>query len=103
MKNLRLIKYLAARRKAGISRSGEQINTDKKTDQDFPGYPHGTASEKMITPESKTDQKLANVQTRDGEKMLRRSSKKDGKINEESSDGSANAFEGTETVNIDRE
>jgi hypothetical protein len=94
MKNKRLNKYLSARK---LSRN-EEIKTDKKTDQDFPGYPHGTASENMITPENETAKRSAGIHIKDGEKMLKTPARKKREIREDESDGSANAFEGTELI-----
>jgi hypothetical protein len=98
MKNKRLTKYLAARKLTRANALKQKTNVDKKTNQDFPGYPHATASEKVITPETKTEKKTARVDTTDGEKMLTTKAKKKTKTNEEQSDGSASAFEGTENV-----
>ncbi|HYC39024.1 MAG TPA: hypothetical protein VEB63_00945 [Chitinophagaceae bacterium] len=93
MSNKRLKKYLEARRKAGGS---GPIRSDRKTDQDFPGYPGGLASENLITPETDSDRKIAAVDERDGEKRIEKNP--GGRVREENSDGSANAFEGTERV-----
>ena len=87
-----------AARKITRANALKQKTMADKTNQDFPGYPHGTASEKVITPGTKTEKKTARVDTKDGEKMLTTKAKKKTKTNEEQSDGSASAFEGTENV-----
>ena len=73
-------------------RKKEEIrqNPDNKIDQDFKGYPHGTAKDEIITPKTKEEKKIADLDNKDGEK---RNYKKD-ESDEQDSDGSANAFEG---------
>jgi hypothetical protein len=68
-------------------------NPDKHIDQDFSGYPHAPASEELINPKTKDEKKSAQVNIKDGEKI--------NKHDQQDSDGSANAFEGTETVSDD--
>lgn len=68
-------------------------NPDKHIDQDFSGYPHAPASAELINPKTKDEKKSAAINTKDGEKV----NKKD----EQDSEGSANAFESTETVSDD--
>ncbi|HEX7847581.1 MAG TPA: hypothetical protein VF476_17395 [Chitinophagaceae bacterium] len=63
---------------------------DKKIDQDFEGYPHGPATDKTIKPRTQEEKETADVYNKDGEKRIYR---KNG-IDEQDSDGSANAFEG---------
>jgi hypothetical protein len=109
MKNKRLRKYL--KQKAGkksdlIEKENIQDQPDKRIDQDFPGYPHAPAKEKTINPKTKQEKKVAAVDTKDGEKIINPQAKKKNKpsateINEEGSDGSANAFEATERVQDD--
>ncbi len=65
-------------------------SNDNKIDQDFPGFPHGHASEKIIRPENDRDKKTADLYNRDGEKI--------NYTEEENSDGSASAFSATEEV-----
>lgn len=72
-------------------------NPDPKIDQDFPGFPYGNASEKIITPETTIEKKVAAVNITDGEKM----DKKKGDKDESASDGSGGAFTATEQVNDD--
>ncbi len=36
-------------------------NPDKKIDEDFKGFPHGQASEKIIKPITKTEKKTARI------------------------------------------
>ena len=72
-------------------------SSDAKIDQDFPGFPHGNATEKIITPETTHEKKVAAVNITDGEKM----DKKKDDIEESASDGSGGAFNATEQVNDD--
>ena len=65
-------------------------STDNKIDQDFPGFPHGTAAEEVIHPTTATEKKVASVNHTDGEKVNKK--EKD----ESNSDGSAGAFKTTE-------
>jgi len=98
MKSKRLRNYLEARKNTRLAGRDESIRTDRKTDQDFPGYPYGTSTEEHITPENTIQRKLASVHEKDGEKILDgRANLKRGK-NEIESDGSGGAFEGTEEV-----
>jgi len=64
-------------------------NPDKKIDQDFKGYPHGPAKDVTIKPKTKNEKKTADLNNKDGEKI---NYQKD-EIDEQDSDGSANAFE----------
>ena len=80
-----------------------QNNPDKHIDQDFKGFPYGTASEEVINPKTKQEEKVAAVDSKDGEKIIDPQEKKKNKqtateTDEENSDGSANAFERTERV-----
>jgi len=99
MKNKRLRNYLqqrADRKKELKSREEIQNNPDKHIDQDFSGFPHAPAKEEVILPRSK--------QERNGEKVIDPPAKQRNKnsgTDESRSDGSANAFEGTETVRDD--
>ena len=72
-------------------------STDNKIDQDFKGFPDGHASEDLINPKSKEDKKTAAVNIKDGEKM----NKDQDKTEEDNSDGSGGAFEGTENMRDD--
>ncbi len=38
-----------------------QQNTDAKIDQDYPGFPHLPSDKKSITPQTKTEKKLAGA------------------------------------------
>ncbi|GAB2811563.1 hypothetical protein [Ferruginibacter profundus] len=38
-----------------------QQNPDAKIDQDYPGFPHLPSDKKSITPQTKTEKKLAGV------------------------------------------
>jgi len=64
-------------------------NPDKKIDQDFTGYPHGPAKEEIIRPRSRRQKETADTDNKDGEKR----SYHRHEIDEQESDGSANAFE----------
>jgi hypothetical protein len=72
MKSRRLHKYLqqkSAVKNKPISRKEDiQTNSDKHIDQDFEGYPHGSAREEMITPKTKQEKKVAAFHIKDGEK-----------------------------------
>jgi hypothetical protein len=100
MKNRRLRNYLQqkATMKANNPVNAETIENhpDKRIDQDFQGYPHAPAKEELINPKTKEQKKTAAVDIKDGEKMDQEDKKK--QIGEEKSNGSANAFEGTEEV-----
>jgi len=72
-------------------------NPDKRMDQDFPGFPGLPAKEEIIKPETPDLEKVADIYEKDGEKR----NYPDDDSNEEESDGSANAFEGTESVKDD--
>ena len=84
MKNSRLRRYLEKRK-------------DARTMQDFPGSPGGTPDPDIIKPENPTEKKIAAIDTKDGEKMLNPPSKRR-KNDPGRDDGSAGAFEATETV-----
>jgi hypothetical protein len=64
-------------------------NPDNKIDQDFTGYPHGPAKEEIIRPRSRRQKETADTGNKDGEKRSYRRPE----IDEQESDGSANAFE----------
>jgi hypothetical protein len=70
-------------------------NPDNKIDEDFVGYPHSPSQKEMINPKSKENKIAANVNSKDGKKRSRQ------EIDESRSDGSANAFEGTEELRDD--
>lgn len=74
-----------------------QRNSDNKIDQDFPGFPHGTATEKMITPKTTVEKKVAAINITDGEKVNKTGEETD----EAKSDGSGGAFEATENMRDD--
>jgi hypothetical protein len=65
---------------------------DQHIDQDFSGYPHAPATKELINPKTKQQKKSAALDIKDGEKINK---------HEEDSDGSANAFDATETVRDD--
>ena len=66
---------------------------DPKIDQDFEGYPAGPATDDTIKPKTKNDHKTADTGKRDGEKINIRPEERKS-LDEQDSDGSANAFEG---------
>ena len=109
MKNKRLRNYLqqkANRDKELNTREDIQSNPDKHMDQDFSGFPHAPAKEEIINPRSKEDKKTAAINVKDGEKVIdtpaKQKSNKQGTDEDEiQSEGSANAFEGTESVRDD--
>ncbi|MDN3654436.1 hypothetical protein QWZ08_02290 [Ferruginibacter paludis] len=72
-------------------------NPDNKIDQDFNGFPHGAAAEKMINPSTREEKKVAAVNITDGEKVNKRAAEKD----EQESDGSGGAFGATENMEDD--
>jgi hypothetical protein len=67
-------------------------NPDNKIDEDFKGYPDGPAKDETIKPKTKNQKKTADLDNKDGEKRNYNSKNKE--IDEQESDGSANAFEG---------
>jgi len=75
------------------SKRDVEQNPDEHIDQDFSGFPHAPASRELINPKTKNEKKSAAINTKDGEKI----NKKD----EQDSEGSANAFAGTENVSDD--
>lgn len=102
MKNKRLRNYLQQKEtgKAGpVKAHAIQNHPDKRIDQDFEGYPHAPAKEELINPKTKEQKKTAALNIKDGEKMDQKNKKK--QTSEQDSDGSANAFEGTENVKDD--
>jgi len=108
MKNKRLQKYLvqkAAKKNTPITEKQDIQNTaDKRIDQDYPGYPHGSSKEELINPTTKEQKKTASLNVKDGEKIIPAPNKKKGsatKKGEEESDGSAKAFERTERIQDD--
>jgi hypothetical protein len=84
-----VIKKLIMAKKPSPILKKEEIrqNPDNKIDQDFKGYPHGTAKEEIIKPETEQEKKIADLDNKDGEKRTYK--KPDG----QDSDGSANPFD----------
>ena len=78
--------------KALTSKEEVNKNKDKHINQDFPGYPHSPASEKIINPKTEEDKANANLK-----------SKNDPAPDEDTHVGSANAFEATEGGDVLRE
>ncbi len=97
MKTKRFREYLDIKKgKAMENKNDVAKHSDDKIDQDFEGYPHGHAKDKVIKPETATEKKTAAVDVKDGEKMDDTSGKKG--RDEQDSDGSGGAFAGTEDV-----
>lgn len=67
-----------------------QNHPDQKIDQDFKGYPHGPAKDETIRPETTEEKKIADIDNKDGEKRKDNAGRD---IDEQDSDGSANAFD----------
>jgi len=65
-------------------------NTDSKIDQDFNGYTSALTKQEVINPKTKSQKKVADLNNKDGEKRKIGNGKI---IDEQESDGSANAFE----------
>jgi len=84
MKSRRFQQYLQARetKKANPARQKEEI----------PG-PHSLTSEANIKPKTTNQKKTAGVAAKDGEKKITKPSRKKRVIDEQESDGSANAFD----------
>ena len=64
MKERRFARYLQKRRhpgKAIETQEAVKANPDNHIDQDFPGFPHGTASEEVINPVSKNEKKVSRA------------------------------------------
>ena len=43
---------------------------DNKIDEDFKGYPHGNAKKEIIKPETEEEKKVADIDNKDGEKII---------------------------------
>ena len=99
MKTKRFQEYLEHKRQTRAIGQKEAVakHSDKKTDEDFKGYPHGQAKEKLIKPETRTEKKTAAVDVKDGEKMNDTGGRSK-QTDEQDSDGSGGAFGGTEDV-----
>lgn len=69
-------------------------NPDPKIDMDYPGFPHGQATENIIKPKNPVDEKTAALTITDGEKIDQGSNG----IKEGDGDASGGAFEATEEV-----
>ena len=93
MKSTRLRNYLNDKQPTKPMQNKEEIaqHPDNKIDQDFKGYPHGTASDETIKPETATQKETADLDNKDGEKRTPQRRKE--VTDEQQSDGSANAFE----------
>jgi hypothetical protein len=92
-KNKRFQKYLDAKKaknKPIVKKEEIQNKPDNKIDEDFKGYRNGPAKDETITPKTKKPKKVADIDNKDGEK---RNTKKKKVIDEQESNGSANAFD----------
>lgn len=78
-----------------------QKQSDNKIDQDFPGFPHGMASEQIINPSSEEEKKIAALKVKDGEKENKKKPGDDGE--DVLSIGSGGAFDSTENMTDDEE
>jgi hypothetical protein len=85
-------------------------NPDKHIDQDFPGYPHSPSKEKTIKPQNNEQQAEADMLKEEKKPYTSKSihgsgvpqkKNKGDEIEEQNSDGSASAFEGTEELRDD--
>jgi hypothetical protein len=75
-----------------VNREEIDRNPDNKIDQDHQGFPKGPANENTISPSTPQEEKTADIEKRDGEKInIRPEDRKS--LDEQDSDGSANAFE----------
>ncbi|MGC4101958.1 hypothetical protein [Ferruginibacter sp.] len=64
MSTKRAIRYLIKKKgKTTPMQKKEEVaqHPDNKIDQDFPGFPHGQSSEKIIHPVTRTEKKTAGV------------------------------------------
>ena len=68
-------------------------NPDAKIDQDFKGFPHGTATDENIKPETNDEQATAATDVKDGEKIIIKPEQRNS-LDEQESDGSGSAFDG---------
>ncbi len=73
-------------------------NPDNKIDQDFPGYPHNPSRYETVNPGSSEEKETADLHEKDGEKRNYNTDKEKGPDGISDSDGSGNAFDGTERV-----
>jgi hypothetical protein len=96
----RFRKYIESKRTNPI-KTKDQIpaSNDKHIDQDFIGFPHSPATERIINPKTEQEEKISAVNVKDGEKID--TSKY--KIDEQESDGSGGAFSSTEELIDDEE
>ena len=81
-----------------LSKGDIKKNPDKHIDQDFPGYPNNPGNEDTIDPKDAEDKVNANLIKKNKTPKTKRTD-----TEEQQSDGSANAFEGTENEEILRE
>jgi hypothetical protein len=76
-----------------ISRKEEIAKqSDRKIREDFNGYPIGPARDETINPQTEDQKRTAALDDKDGEKRIIHPDKRKG-LDEQDSDGSANAFD----------
>jgi hypothetical protein len=75
-----------------ISKEDIPGHPDNKIDEDFKRYPSGPAKDQTIKPKNKQEEKTADLDNKDGEKKIIHPDERKG-LDEQGSDGSANAFE----------
>lgn len=78
--------------KKPLSKEDIAKHPDNKIDQDFKGFPSGPANEITIKPGNPEERQTADVNKRDGEKLIIPPADRES-LDEQESDGSANAFE----------
>ena len=99
--NIKRFQQYLERRKSNLPllpESHVKKSSDKKMDEDFPGYPHGQSTKEIIKPETRTQKKTAALNVKDGEKQFKSTSRKRKETDEQDSDGSGGAFGGSEEV-----
>lgn len=69
-----------------------QRHSDNKIDQDFEGYPQGPAKDETIKPKNSAEEQIAGTGVKDGEKLDVKPGERQS-LDEQDSDGSANAFD----------
>lgn len=99
MKTKRFQQYLNKKGTTPIKNSeGVAQSNDNKIDQDFSGYAESPSKKDVIKPETSTEKKVAAVNVKDGEKVNENPDRSGHPRDEQLSEGSGGAFEGTESV-----
>lgn len=101
MKSKRFRNYVESHNNSkAMTQADVKHSKDAKTDEDFPGFPNGQSTPKMIHPVTETEKTAASVNIKDGDKMTdadkANAQNKVVDTKEELSDGSGGAFEATE-------